>query len=69
MSKKLTVLVAALAVLMVVSIPISGMDGYSSGLVWYDEFGNCYYDPDDVIVLYEYSNIPMSEDPCGGIVF
>lgn len=67
MLKKLTVLVVALAVLMVASVPALWIDS-SWGLVWYDEFGNCYYDPDDVIVLYEYGNIPMSEDPCGGIV-
>ena len=36
------------------------------GYVQWDE--DCWYDPDDVVVLYEYGNIPMSENPCGGIV-
>ena len=35
----------------------------------YDNSGNCYYDPDDVAVLYEDGNIPISQTPCGGIVF
>jgi len=68
-SKKLTVPVAALAMLLVASVPALGIDGDSSGLVQYDDFGNCYYDSDDVVVLYEYGNIPLSENPCGGIVF
>jgi hypothetical protein len=40
-----------------------------SGKAQYDNSGNCYYDPDDVTVLYEDGNIPISQTPCGGIVF
>jgi hypothetical protein len=36
------------------------------GYVSWGEY--CWYDPDDVIVLNEDGNIPMSENPCGGIV-
>ena len=31
--------------------------------------GDCWYEPDDVTVLYEDGNMPISQNPCGGIVF
>ena len=45
------------------------VDRDSAGLVQYYNSGNCYYDSDDVTVLYEDGNIPISQNPCDGIVF